>query len=71
MPADITFTDPRGNQWTLEGTWEFEMIGADYTSRTLMGRLRPADEDARLEPSGFAEQQIVAMLSPLELESGD
>lgn len=57
MPANITFTDPRGNQWTFEGTWNFEMIGADYESKVLMGRLRPA-EDGRLEPTAEKKRQV-------------
>lgn len=77
MSADITFTDPRGNKWIFEGTWNFEMIGADYEGEVLMGRLRPA-EDGCLE-RGPEEQAAIkerlrktlAAGSPKQLPAGD
>jgi hypothetical protein len=67
MPADITFTDPRGNTWTFEGMWKFEMVGADYESKTMMGRLRPGP-DGSLEPPpavrAAVEERVQKLLSP-------
>lgn len=47
----IRLHDNQGRDWTVEGDWQANVVGADFDGRgQILVWMRPASEDAHLEP---------------------
>lgn len=72
----IHLRDNQGREWTVEGDWYAETVGADFDGRgQILAWLRPASPDAGLEPvePDFAEEVIAELRAgpPPALPAGD
>lgn len=69
----INLCDSQGRDWTVEGDWRAQVIGADFDGRgQILMWMRPASPEARLEPlvadsDQEAIEQMIEAGPPLSL----